>query len=79
MEDYRAEIDRHASWLDQDMAPGATSLTTYIPGKGLTLTFKGELKGTIPGGEFAQMKFPLQSGPEADTDLSKGYLGIPHD
>jgi hypothetical protein len=72
---YRAEIDRYASWLDQDMAPGATSLTTYVPGKGLTLTFKGVQKGTIAGKEFAQMYFRYNLGPGADSSLRKGYLG----
>ena len=72
---YRAEIETYASWLDQDMAPGATSLNTYIPGKGLTLTLRGELKGTIPGKEFAQMYFRYNLGPEANSDLRKGYLG----
>lgn len=72
---YRAEIERYAGWLDQDMAPGATSLTTYIPGEGLTLTFKGELKGTIAGKEFARMYFRYNLGPGADSDLRKGYLG----
>lgn len=72
---YRADIERYASWLDQDMAPGATSLTTYVPGKGLTLTFKGVPKGTIAGKEFAQMYFRYNLGPGADSGLKKGYLG----
>ena len=75
VEKYRAEIEKYASWLDQDMAPGETSLTTYVPGKGLTLTFKGALKGTIAGKEFAQMYFRYNLGPGADSALKKGYLG----
>ena len=57
VEKYRKEIDLYASWLDEDMAPGATSLTTYDPGKGLTLVFKGKEKGTIADPTFAQMYF----------------------
>ena len=76
VERYRAEIETYASWFDQDMAPGGTALNTYIPGKGLTLTFKGEVKGTIPGKEFAQMYFRYNLGPEADSELRKGYLGL---
>ncbi|MFZ7128655.1 MAG: chalcone isomerase family protein [Desulfobacterales bacterium] len=75
VEEYRREIDLYASWLDQDMEPGATSLTTYVPGKGLTLVFKGEEKGTIPGSEFAQMYFRYNLGDKADATLRDGYLG----
>jgi hypothetical protein len=76
VEAHRAEIQTYASWLDRDMAPGATSITTYVPGKGLTLTLEGELKGTIPGEEFARMYFRYNLGSEANTDLRKGYLGL---
>lgn len=72
---HRKEIDLYASWLDQDMAPGAMSETTYVPGKGLTLVFKGVEKGTIPGAEFAQMYFRYNLGEKADSGLRTGYLG----
>jgi hypothetical protein len=75
VEKYRKEIDLYASWLDQDMAPGATSVTTYVPGKGLTLVFKGQEKGTIPDKEFAQMYFRYNLGKEADSSMREGYLG----
>ncbi|MBL0713118.1 MAG: chalcone isomerase family protein [Desulfosarcina sp.] len=73
---YRKEIDRYASWLDQDMEPGATSLATYVPGKGLTLVFKGQEKGTIASQEFARMYFRYNLGPKASKKLRKGYLGL---
>ena len=73
---YRQEIDLYASWLDQDMAPGATSVTTYVPGKGLTLVFKGQEKGTIADKTFAQMYFRYNLGKDADEDLREGYLGL---
>ena len=73
---HRAEIERYASWLDQDMAPGATSVSTYVPGEGLTLVFKGQEKGTIPGKEFAQMYFRYNLGEKANEALRKGYLGL---
>jgi hypothetical protein len=73
---YRKEIDLYASWLDQDMAPGATSVTTYVPGKGLTLVFKGQEKGTIADKTFAQMYFRYNLGKDADEDLREGYLGL---
>ena len=75
VEKYRKEIDLYASWLDQDMAPGATSVTTYVPGKGLTLVFKGQEKGTIPDKTFAQMYFRYNLGEEADSSMREGYLG----
>ncbi|MGD8251941.1 MAG: chalcone isomerase family protein [Desulfobacterales bacterium] len=75
VEKYRREIDLYASWLDQDMAPGKTSLTTYVPGKGLTLVLDGQEKGTIPGKAFAQMYFRYNLGDKADDNLRDGYLG----
>lgn len=76
VERHRAEIETYASWFDRDAAPGSTALNTYIPGKGLTLAFDGEVKGTIPGEEFAQMYFRYNLGPEAESELRKGYLGL---
>jgi hypothetical protein len=75
VEKYRAEIDRYASWLDEDMAPGATSVTTYVPGKGLTMVFKGREQGTIASPEFARMYFRYTLGANADKKMRKGYLG----
>jgi hypothetical protein len=75
VEKYRKEIDLYASWLDQDMAPGATSVTTYVPGKGLTLVFKGQEKGTIADQTFAQMYFRYNLGEDADSSMREGYLG----
>ena len=74
VEKYRKEIDLYASWLDQDMAPGATSVTTYVPGKGLTLVFKGQEKGTIADKTFAQMYFRYNLGENADDAMREGYL-----
>ncbi|MCF8053353.1 MAG: chalcone isomerase family protein [Desulfobacterales bacterium] len=75
VEKHRDKIDLYASWLDEDMAPGATSKATYVPGVGLTLEYKGVVKGTIPGEEFARMYFRYNLGENADSSLRKGYLG----
>jgi len=75
VEKHKAEIDRYASWLDQDMKEGESSVATYVPGKGLTLVFMGVEKGTIADREFAQMYFRYNLGEKADKDLRKGYLG----
>ena len=75
VEHHKADIERYASWLDQDLAPGATSVATYVPGKGLTLVFKGREQGTISSPEFAQMYFRYNLGAKADAKLRDGYLG----
>jgi hypothetical protein len=72
---YQAEIERYASWLDEDMAPGKTSVATYVPGKGLTLVYKGKEKGTIASPEFARMYFRYNLGAKADKKMRQGYLG----
>ena len=71
----RADIEKYASWLDKDMAPGLTSSSTYVPGKGLTLTYQGEVRGTIPGKEFMQMYYRYNVGPEAKKNIREGLLG----
>lgn len=76
VEKHRADIDRHASWMDKDMEPGKTSVTTYIPGQGLVVEFQGEVKGTIPGSEYAQMYYRYIFGDQADAFMKKGYLGL---
>ena len=72
---HKADIEKYTAWFDKDMAPGKTSVTTYVPGKGLTLEWQGEIKGTIPGTEFAQMYFRYQVGEKAGKKLKKGLLG----
>jgi hypothetical protein len=75
VETHRADIEKHASWMDKDMAPGKTSITTYVPGVGLTIEYQGEVKGTIPGKEYAQMYYRYIFGEKADKKMKKGYLG----
>jgi len=73
---HRADIEKHASWMDKDMAPGKTSITTYVPGKGLIVEYQGEVKGVIPGKEYAQMYYRYIFGEKADQRMKKGYLGL---
>jgi acylphosphatase len=72
----RADIDKYASWLDKDMAPGLTSESVYVPGKGITLTYQGKVKGTIEGNTFAQMYYRYNVGEKADKKIRKGLLGL---
>jgi hypothetical protein len=71
----RSDIDRYAAWLDKDMAPGLTSESLYVPGKGLTLTYQGEVRGTIPGAVFARMYYRYNVGEKADRKIREGLLG----
>ncbi|MFH1985073.1 MAG: chalcone isomerase family protein [Pseudomonadota bacterium] len=70
----QANIKLYASWLDKDMADGKTSVTTYVPGKGLTLVFQGEEKGTITDPDFIRMYFTYNFGEKADRGMRDGYL-----
>jgi hypothetical protein len=72
----RADIDKYASWLDADMKPGLTSESVYVPGKGITLTYQGQVKGTIPGNTFAQMYYRYNVGENADKKIREGLLGL---
>ena len=72
---HRADINLYASWLDKDMKPGMTSISTYVPGVGLTLEYQGEIKGTISGKEFAQMYYRYNVGKKAIKKIRRGLLG----
>jgi hypothetical protein len=76
VEKHRATIEKHAGWFDKDMAPGKTSVTTYVPGKGLTVEYQGEVKGTIADREYARMYYRYIFGPTADERMKKAYLGL---
>jgi hypothetical protein len=72
----RADIDKYASWLDADMKPGLTSESVYVPGKGITLTYQDQVKGTIPGSTFAQMYYRYNVGEKANKKIREGLLGL---
>ena len=76
VEAQEKNIELYASWLDEDMKPGGTSESIYVPGKGLTLIINGKTKGTIPDVTFAQMYYRYSLGKKADKALRKGYLGL---
>jgi len=72
----RRDIEQYASWLDKDMAPGLTSESVYVPGKGLTLIYQGQIKGTIAGDAFADMYYRYNVGEKADKTIREGLLGL---
>jgi len=55
---------------------GLRSSVTYVPGKGLTLTYQGEERGTISGSTFMQMYYRYNVGEKAPKNTSKGLLGL---
>jgi len=73
---HKAEIEQFALWYDSDVFSGETSIITYIPGFGLTLQYRGQVKGTISGQEFARMYFSCGFGHKADETAKKGFLGL---
>jgi hypothetical protein len=70
-----ADAQRYASWYDKDMAPGLTAETTYVPGKGLTLVYQGETRGTIANPEFVNMYYVYNFGEKANAKIRDGLLG----
>ncbi|MCP4744973.1 MAG: hypothetical protein GY874_02375 [Desulfobacteraceae bacterium] len=71
----KADIELYASWLNKDMAPGLISSSTYIPGKGITLEYQGQIKGTINNPEFVKMYYNYNVGQKADKKIRKALLG----
>jgi hypothetical protein len=69
------DVQLYASWLDKDMKPGLTSISTYVPGKGLTLEYQGKERGTIANKEFIEMYYRYSFGEKADKKIRKGLLG----
>lgn len=72
---HRADIEKHASWLDKDSTPGMLAITNYVPGKGLIVYYFGKMKGIIPDKEYARMYFRSFLGEKSDKKRRKGYLG----
>lgn len=75
VERNNSDIERYASWLDKDMQPGLTSVSTYVPGKGITLEYQGQIKGTIKNKEFIQMYYRYNFGDKANSEIRDGLLG----
>jgi hypothetical protein len=75
LERNKADVALYASWLDKDMQPNLTAVSTYVPGLGLTLEYQGEIKGTIANPEFVQMYYRYNFGEKADPKIRDGLLG----
>jgi hypothetical protein len=75
LERNKADVALYASWLDKDMQPNLTSVSTYVPGQGLTLEYQGQVKGTIANPEFVQMYYRYNFGEKANPKIRDGLLG----
>ena len=75
VERNKDDMALYASWMDKDMKPGLTSVSTYVPGKGLTLEYQGEVRGTIANPEFIQMYYRYNFGEKANPKIRDGLLG----
>jgi len=68
-------LAKFESWMG-DISAGQEIVLTYEPGKGTSVQFAGQEKGTIPGDEFMHALWSVWLGPHPPTeDLKKGMLG----
>jgi hypothetical protein len=75
MAKIQARFDRFAAWMP-DFKERDTLSLLYLPGRGVVVTFKGQVKGTIGGADFASALFAIWLGPDpADDDLKDALLG----
>lgn len=71
----KARFDQFAAWMP-DFKERDTISLLYIPGRGVTVTLKGQVKGTIAGADFAAALFAIWLGADpADDDLKDALLG----
>ncbi len=75
VERNQKDVDLYASWLDKDMQPGLTSISTYVPGKGLSVEYQGREQGTIANPEFIEMYYRYNFGEKANAKIRDGLLG----
>jgi len=72
---YRAQMRRLNGWMS-DMSDGDSMTFTYEPGTGLTVSVRGQRKGTIEGAEFAHAFFRIWLGSHPpNRGLKVGLLG----
>jgi hypothetical protein len=78
-EDFAALEHRIATlraWIPDAFRKGDEMTLTYLPAKGVVVEIKGEVKGTIPGADFAQALFAIWLGARPPNHTLKlGLLG----
>lgn len=72
---YRASLDRLNGWMEE-MVAGDTMSFTAIPGEGLEVKVKGQVKGVIEDEAFAKEFWAIWLGPKPpNAGLKTGLLG----
>ncbi|NJK88769.1 MAG: hypothetical protein HC923_04805 [Myxococcales bacterium] len=76
--DFKAiegKVEELTSWME-DIKNGEQMAVSYVPGKGTTMTVKGQTKGTIEGEDFQEALFKIYLGPNPpNSGLRDGLLG----
>lgn len=63
--------------LFEEMHKGEEAILDYVPGKGVQVSVKGEMKGTVTGSDFAAALLSVWLGKEPVTGkLKKALLGV---
>jgi hypothetical protein len=71
----KPRIDKLNGWMAEMKKKDVLSFT-YVPEKGLTVSVKGQVKGTIEGADFGQAFLAIWLGPKPPNGgLKKGLLG----
>ncbi len=74
-EALKPRVDTLNSWMP-DLVKGGTIVFTYLPGVGVRVEALGQMKGTIPGGDFAHALFSIWLGAKPpNPGLKAGLLG----
>ncbi len=77
--EVHAGEERLCSWME-DVSAGDEIVLTGIPGKGVEVTVKGRVRGTIPGRAFARALWGIWLGPNPPgEELKEGLLGLADD
>jgi hypothetical protein len=73
----RDRIDRLNS-MYEDVKEGDRYALTYVPGRGTELALNGEVKGSLPGPDFAAAVFSIWLGKDpVDGSLKRQLMGEP--
>lgn len=72
---FSDRIKKLNSWM-ANMKVGDDMVFTYVPGKGIEVSVKGAVKGTVEGADFMKVFFSIWLGPNPpNSGLRTGLLG----
>jgi hypothetical protein len=76
MEAIKDRVDTFVGMFNKEVTEGQVIALTYLPGKGTTVAFNGEVAGVIEGSDFMQALWSIWLGPKPpNDDLKEGMLG----